>query len=405
MPPSAILKQCLGDVFHHFHTATAGVVLKAIDAVSVGGWLTMTEIARHWPDATHVAAPLKAIDRLLRSDPLTTGRERLYGGLMRWLVRETRPLIVVDWSDLKADGGFKLLRAGLAVQGRTLTLWEEVHPSTEAGTPKVEEAFLGTLARLLPITSRPIVITDAGFRSPWFRAVTRLGWDYVGRVRGMVHVQSLDPRLDKAWAPCHQMHALAPKLGGVELGRHHLGRGARWVTRLVVCKGKPKGRHAKTLNGQRRSDHLNTKAARSAREPWLLATSLSAKEATTPRLIDMYACRMTIEESFRDLKSGHLGAGFEHSRTHKGHRLANLLVLFALAQFATWLLGWCEEERGEGGRLEPRKNAPRKHHSLWRLGMEVVKRRAWWPPTSYLRSFLRRVAKGCPGLLRTAIIE
>ena len=403
MSPATMLKQCLGDVFSSMHGATLRVTLKAIDALGAGGWLTMTEIARHWPGAERVAAPLKAVDRLLRSRCLTQSHELLYGGLTRWLIRQGRPLIVVDWSDLKADGCFRLLRAALAVEGRTLTLYEEVHPQAQSGTPKVEAAFLRKLARLLPADYCPIVITDAGFRIPWFRAVLRLGWDYVGRVRGTVQMQSADPRLPASWDECSTLRRLAPRQGAYDLGPHRLGRQAQLDTRLIVHQGKRKGRHAKTVTGRVRRDPISQEAARSAREPWLLATSLSSKEATTRRVVNIYARRMQIEESFRDLKSGDLGAGFEHSRTGKRERLANLLVLFSLTQLAAWLLGWCEEERGEGGRLEPRKTAQRKHHSLWRLGMEVMRRPGWWPPARHLRDFLRRVAKGCPPRLCTAV--
>jgi hypothetical protein len=70
-----------------------------------------------------VAAPLKAVDRLLRSAPLTRDRDALYGAMGHGLLRTSQPLIVVDWSDLKADGRFKLLRAGLVTRGRTLTAY------------------------------------------------------------------------------------------------------------------------------------------------------------------------------------------------------------------------------------------------------------------------------------------
>jgi hypothetical protein len=403
MSPNVILKQCLGEVFSQMHAATVRVTLKAVDALGAGGWLTMTDIARHWPGADRVAAPLKATDRLLRSKRLTQCHAMLYAGLTRWLIRQTRPLIVVDWSDLKADGCFRLLRAGLAVEGRTLTLYEEVHPQAKSGKPKVEAAFLRKLARLLPKDCCPIVITDAGFRVPWFRAVLRLGWDYVGRVRGMVQVQSLSPRLPATWDTCADLHRLAPREGACDLGIHRMGRQAQLDTRMIVHQGKRKGRHAKTVTGRVRGDHLSRKAARSAREPWVLATSLSGKEATPRHVVNVYARRMQIEESFRDLKSGDLGAGFEHSRTGKRERLANLLVLFSLAQLAAWLLGWCEEERGEGGRLESRRTTQRTHHSLWRLGAEVMRRSAWWPPGSHVRDFLRRVAKGCPPRLCSAV--
>lgn len=403
MSPSTILKQCLREVFSRMHSATVQVLLKAVDAFGAGSWLTMTELARHWPGAERVSAPLKAVDRLLSSKQVARYRAMLYGGLTRWLIRQGRPLIVVDWSDLKADARFRLLRAGLAVEGRTVTLYEEVHPRARSGKTKVETAFLRNVACLLPADCCPIVITDAGFRTPWFRAVQRLGWDYVGRVRGMVKVQSLDPHSCAIWTMCSDLHRLAPREGARELGMYRLSQQTQLESRLIVHKAPRKGRHAKTLAGRVRRDHLSRKAARSAREPWLLATSLSRQEATMRRVVNIYARRMGIEESFRDLKSGDLGAGFEHSRTHKGKRLAHLLMVFALAQLTAWLLGWCEEERGQGGRLEARNTTERKHHSLWRLGVEVMKRPGWWPPAGHVRDFLRRVAKGCPSRLCTAV--
>src|ERR1700757_151380 len=352
MSPSRILEQCLAEVFSLMHKATLSVVLKAIDALGAGSWLTMTEIARHWPGAQRVAAPLKATDRLLSSPRVAQYRAMLYAGLTRWLIRQDRPLIVVDWSDVKVDGRFRLLRAGLAVDGRTLTLYEEVHSRARSGQVTLETAFLRSLGLLLPPGCRPIVVTDAGFRVPWLRAVKRVGWDYVGRVRGMVKVQRVDPT-SSSWELCSAVHRLA------------------------------------------RRDK--------AREPWLLASSLSCAEATTRRVVNLYARRMRIEESFRDLKSGDLGVGFEHSRTDKRGRLAHLLLLFALSQLAVWLLGWCEEARGQGGRLEARTTSERKHHSLWRLGLEVIKRPLWWPPASLVHDFLRRVAKACPQRLCTAV--
>ena len=403
MPPSTILEQCLADVFSQMHRATVKVVLNAVLALSKGGWLPMTEMARHWPGAQRVAAPLKAVDRLLSSARLRDYRAQMYGGLTRWLIRQRRPVIVVDWSDLKADGRFRLLRAGLAVEGRTLTLYEEVHPCARSGQVEVEKAFLRTLAGMLATDCRPIVITDAGFRTPWCRAVLDMGWDYVGRVRGTVKLRRVDGPSPSSWTLCAKLHRQAPRNGTRELGAYHMGQRALLPTRLIVHKAPRKGRHAKTVTGRARRDGVSRKAARSAREPWLLATSLSPKEATMRCVVNLYARRMRIEESFRDLKSSDLGAGLENSRTAKCERLAHLLVLFALAQLAAWLMGWCQEELGEGGRLEARNTTRRTHHSLWRLGMEVIQRETWWPPDRYLRAFLQRVVRGAPPRLCTAV--
>ncbi len=95
------MPQCLGEVFQSLHASTTPVIFKAVDALGHGGWLTLTEIARHWPGAERVAAPLKAADRLLRSRVLLRHREALYAAMAQWLVREQQPLIVVDWSDFK----------------------------------------------------------------------------------------------------------------------------------------------------------------------------------------------------------------------------------------------------------------------------------------------------------------
>lgn len=406
MPPSLMLPQCLGKVFHDLHAATVPVLLRAVDALSAGSWLTLTEIARHWPGATHVAAPLKVADRLLRSPVLGRHRGTLYSAMAHWLIRQERPLIVVDWSDLKADGRFKLLRAGMVAHGRTITLWEEVHPEKVALTVAVERAFIRTLAGLLPAHCRPIVVTDAGFRRPWFRAITAQGWDYVGRLRSNARMQpqGADPADEAQWVSCTDLHRAVSPSHGRDLGAFRLCRTQSLDGRVVLHAAANKGRHAVTARGIRRTDTASQDAARAAREPWVLITSLTAQTASAARVIQLYARRMTIEESFRDLKSGALGAGLEHSLTHKRERLSNLLVLFALAQFAAWLTGWCEEQHGHGARLELQPKPRRRHYSTIRLGMEVLKRPAWWPPKKQLTLFIRRIASGpLNGLLNASM--
>ncbi|WP_258000221.1 transposase, partial [Xanthomonas oryzae] len=48
------------------------------------------------------------------------------------------------------------------------------------------------LRALIPDDVRPILVTDAGFRTPWFRAVSAMGWDWVGRLRGRTQVKPQD---------------------------------------------------------------------------------------------------------------------------------------------------------------------------------------------------------------------
>ncbi|MCE4300561.1 transposase, partial [Xanthomonas hortorum] len=100
------------------------------------------------------------------------------------LVRGAQPVIVIDWSDLKPDKSWCLLRAAVPVGGRTLTLLDMVVPGKQQGSPGAERRFLQQLRALVPDDVRPILVTDAGFRTPWFRAVSAMGWCWVGRLRG-----------------------------------------------------------------------------------------------------------------------------------------------------------------------------------------------------------------------------
>jgi len=100
----------------------------------------------------------------------------IYAALCRvTLARISEPLILIDWSDLKADQSVHLLRASLPVGGRSLTLYEEVHPQKPLGDRIVQQRFLERLAQLLPTSVVPIIIADAGFKVPFYQEVERLG--------------------------------------------------------------------------------------------------------------------------------------------------------------------------------------------------------------------------------------
>jgi len=49
-----------------------------------------------------------------------------------------------------------------------------VFSGNEAGSPQAEKLFLQRLKQIVPESVTPILVTDAGYRAPWFRAVTTL---------------------------------------------------------------------------------------------------------------------------------------------------------------------------------------------------------------------------------------
>jgi hypothetical protein len=56
-------------------------------------------------------------------------------------------------------------------------------------------------------------------------------------------------------------------------------------------------------------------------EPWLLASSCGLDHLSADAIISLYAQRMRIEQSFRDLKNERIGLGLSASRFRSGKRL------------------------------------------------------------------------------------
>jgi hypothetical protein len=376
MRATAVLQKCLHEALDGMHALRARALLNATLALIAGRRLTLMDVARSWPGAERVRAPLKALDRLLGNRHLHAERERIYAGMARWLLRSPRPVIVVDWSDLKRDGSWFLLRAAVPVGGRSLPILDMVFPAGQQGTPIAERLFLRTLRSLVPATTRPILVTDAGFRIPWFRAVEDLGWYWVGRLRHRTQVKPIEADdVPDQWVPCKALYALVlshPR----DLGVMHTAASQAWPARLVLHGRPAKGRVDRTRRGQRARSKHSLQNARREREPWILVASPTLVDTSAARIVAIYAQRMQIELSFRDLKSHRFGNAFEDSLTRKGPRIAILLLLHAMAAFATWLVGLSCEASGLDRWLAPFA-ARRRLYSVVRLGREALLRR--WP--------------------------
>jgi Transposase DDE domain len=346
-----------------------------VEALLEGRRLTLMDVARSWPGAMRVRGPLKAFDRLLSNPRLHGERVHLYGDMARWLLRGKRPLIVIDWSDLKADRSWCLLRAAMPVGGRTLPVLDMVFPGKALGTPSAEKRFLQLLKTLVPEDRCPVLVTDAGFRTPWFRAVSALGWHWVGRLRHRTLVKPIDVEdEDDEWVACRNLYALAgPKPR--DLGLMATVRKTGWICRMVTYRKPPRGRKDRNRLGEVARRKGSRQAAARESEPWLIVASpqldLNAKQ-----LVTIYRRRMQIEMSFRDLKSHRYGQGFEDSLTRSGARIEILLLVNALAAFASWLAGLACDAAGIANWLSPMRST-RRLYSILRVGREALVRQ--WP--------------------------
>lgn len=150
-----------------------------------------------------------------------------------------------------------------------------------------------------------------------------------------------------------------------------------------------------------RGDPRNSNSRKSAqreREPWILIAS-PGLELSMRQVVTLYARRMQIELSFRDLKSHRYGQAFEDSLTRKGARIEVLLLLSTLAAFATWLVGMARDAAGIDQWLAPFRSK-RRLYSIMRLGREALVRR--WLPISAARllDYLRQPAASLLDQLR-----
>jgi hypothetical protein len=163
------------------------------------------------------------------------------------------------------DGGWSLaIFAGVsAVEGRAVTLYEEVHAKSRATSVGVHRTFLAQLAEMLPDNCKPIIVTDAGFRSPWFKLVNKRGWYWIGRIRNRYMVR---PTSGGAWSGCKTLYRKATQTAKT-LGQYEYVRSNPVLCQLVLVKRPGQGRRKRTLSGKRARSHRSLQHARAAREP------------------------------------------------------------------------------------------------------------------------------------------
>lgn len=331
MNVTRILKQTLDFVTPNMHKIRRTSLFTAIESTISGNSLSVTALGRNSSGKAKEKHRIKRVDRLCSNRHIQNALPRVYEKLISLLVLPgSAPIIHVDWSDMDSRKQNFLIRASLACHGRSLTLYEEVYCIKHKEAPATHKQFMETLKSILPRDCKPIVVSDAGFRVPWFKLVESLGWDYVGRVRNKTLCRKLNQETRCLTREFYKIATTRVK----NLGPFLLTKRAEFNSRLVIIKKKGKSR--KNLLANKSSPRLNSyslECAKSESEPWLLATSLN-KPAT--KIVKIYATRMQIEESFRDLKTG---LNMNNSNTRRIDRMQVLLAIAAISQYFLYVLG------------------------------------------------------------------
>ena len=280
---------------------------------------------------------IKQVDRLLSNQGIVVWD--MFAAWVTQVVGQRKAIVVaMDWTDFDADDQTTLALNLVSNHGRaTPLLWLSVlKDELKDSRNDFEDLCLARLAESLPDGVAVTILADRGFGdTKLFGFLDTLGFDYVIRFRGDIHVTAVDgeTRTAAAWVG---KGGRARKLCDAEvtLGRHKVG--------AVVCV------HAKDM-----------KAA------WCLAASNA--EATAREITNHYARRWTIEPGFRDTKDLRFGMGLGVLRIADPQRRDRLLLLNAFAIVLLTLLGAAGESLGMDRHLKV-NTAKRRTHSLFRQG-------------------------------------
>ena len=383
------LLRCCVPLMH----ATRWQVLRDVAASAVSGRaLTLTSLALGTQRETSVRHRVKCVDRLLANPHLEHERLDTYRALAHeWLSGLSQVLIVVDWSSLSDDLQWHWLRASVVVDGRSITLYEEVHARKHLTARKVHRRFVQRLAALLPATPcPPIILTDAGFRTPWFRLIAERGWTWIGRTRNRDFVR----RPDGEWSPAKQLYAQATETA-TDLGVYEAVRNHPLVCRFALIKMKPTGRQHKYPSGKVKNNSTARKIAQCHREPWLLSYSPELAYLGAGTIVKLYAQRMKIEQQFRDTKNLALGMGLAQSKSRGQQRLQALLLIAHIAQLAKRLIGEAAKAQQLELQLMSNNTTSRKTISVMTLATRVIERpdllRELTDPWTHLQTLRRQV--------------
>jgi len=187
---------------------------------------------------------------------------------------------------------------------------------------------------------RVIFLADAGFRDcDWAQLCLKLGWNYGIRVACNTYITMTDGTSDR-------LDNLVPENCNRYFQNGLLTREAKLKTNVSVTW---------TTN---QKDELE------------MVAIITDQIACRARLRE-YSCRMSIEQSFRDDKSG--GFDLEHTRLQHAQRIDHLLLAIAIATL------WCHElgefvlEQGNSSRCQV-DPAHKRNLSLFQLGLRWLKR-------------------------------
>ena len=116
-----VKKSCVG-----IHSKRLGALFVLVMGLTFGGKLSVAGIGRSLKGEAKAKNKIKQVDRLVGNTKLYAERDKLYVLASKMVIGNSKkPPIIIDWSGLPNP-------AAIPTQGRSLTIYEEVHPKKKA---------------------------------------------------------------------------------------------------------------------------------------------------------------------------------------------------------------------------------------------------------------------------------
>jgi hypothetical protein len=236
---------------------------------------------------------------------------------------------------------WQIFRVSLQHGGRAIPIaWTVVEGKGLVKVNRLKSMLEQVQKFLKKYVKRVMFLADAGFRDcDWAQLCLKLGWNYAIRVACNSYITLTDGTSDR-------LDHLVPENCNRYFQNVLLTREAKLQTNVSVTW---------TTNQKGELE---------------MVAIITDQIACRARLRE-YSCRMSIEQSFRDDKSG--GFDMEHTRLQHAERLDHLLLAIAIATL------WCHElgefvlKQGEVSRCQV-DPAHKRTLSLFQLGLRWLKR-------------------------------
>jgi hypothetical protein len=350
------------------HLKIQNRIFLTVESLLMRSSLTITSLGRHTKGTAFVKHKIKAVDRLTSNLRLLAERIEVYRVLANKLIGNLKYIdIMVDWSPA-GNHENHILRASLALEGRCVVIYEEVHPEQLVNNYKVHEKFLKNLAKVLPQSTNPVIVTDAGFKTDWFLLVLEQGWDFEGRICSNMHYKIGDNN----WQALTKLYPKATKIakhvGSVLLTKANKLPCEMYLYRGVKTTGKNKSKTKKKYKGFAKDLE---RYKRQYKQPWVIVTSVITN--TKPeKIITRYKRRMKIEHEFRNNKNNKWGLGLNETRTRDCIKLTILLLVAAIAMLAIYLIGLVAEQNLMHYKYQVNSIKDHRVISLIFLGLQII---------------------------------